>query len=399
MGADACLNMVFYRYGSICEPDMIDAFKSAGLKVFEIDEEIKNKEILPSRQVELVDREIRRHGPLFVFSINFFPALAEICSIHGTFYLCQTVDSPVNQLFSRSITKKTNRIFLFDKGQYRRFHGYNEGRIFHLPLSANVERYDRVISSIGEEDRKKYSNDIAFVGSLYSEKNDLNKATDISPYTKGYIDGLINSQKSVYGAFFIEDALNDRVIKELKEIFPELFRFDKAIEETDSYIAANSLIAPGIAERERVETLNMLAKSFKVTLYTRSDRGELSGVDVRGGVSTHLEMPKIFNLSKINLNMTVRSIESGLPLRIFDIMACGGFVITNYQEELSEHFEVGKEVEMYSDPLELKEKCDYYLRHDEERRKIAQRGYEKVKNEHSCKKRVKDMIERVVSDI
>ncbi len=50
---------------------------------------------------------------------------------------------------------------------------------------------------------------------------------------------------------------------------------------------------------------------------------------------------KVFYSSKININMTLRSIESGVPLRIIDIMSIGGFVMSNNQEEIPELFEEG----------------------------------------------------------
>ena len=45
-----------------------------------------------------------------------------------------------------------------------------------------------------------------------------------------------------------------------------------------------------------------------------------------------------FRNSKINLNPTAKGIRSGIPLRIFDILSCSGFLLTNYQSELSDHF-------------------------------------------------------------
>ena len=42
------MNILFYRYGSICEPDIIDAFKQLGNTVDEITIEIYNKNFTPS---------------------------------------------------------------------------------------------------------------------------------------------------------------------------------------------------------------------------------------------------------------------------------------------------------------------------------------------------------------
>ena len=90
--------------------------------------------------------------------------------------------------------------------------------------------------------------------------------------------------------------------------------------------------------------------------------------------------------------MTAKSIKSALPLRIWDILACGGFVMTNFQSEIPEYFEIGTDLETYSSKDELIEKCEYYLAHEEERRQIAKNGFEKAKKLHSLEGRLKEML-------
>lgn len=46
--------------------------------------------------------------------------------------------------------------------------------------------------------------------------------------------------------------------------------------------------------------------------------------------------------------MTSKPIRTGLPLRIWDILGAGGFVLTNYQTEIPEYFEIGKDLETYT---------------------------------------------------
>ena len=106
-------------------------------------------------------------------------------------------------------------------------------------------------------------------------------------------------------------------------------------------------------------------------------------------------MPKVFRYSKINLNFTIPNIKSGLPLRIFDVLGAGGFLLTNYQAELPDYFEIGKDLACFESEAELVEKCSYYLTHEEERQQIAKNGYEKVKNCCSYRKRLKFMLEKI----
>ena len=130
-------------------------------------------------------------------------------------------------------------------------------------------------------------------------------------------------------------------------------------------------------------TLRNISENFRLDLYTLSDTSHFPKANCRGGADSITMMPKIFKCSKINLNMTNRPIKTGLPLRIFDIMGAGGFVLTNYQAEIPEIFEIGKDLAVYESQEDLLNQIGYYLEHDEERLEIAKRGQEKVKEYHS----------------
>lgn len=390
------MKILFYRYGSICEPDIIKTFQKMGLTVLEETTEIRQKKLSNPDRIKLVENVLKEHHPLFVFSINFYPVIAEICHIYRIFYLCWTVDSPVPELFSPSIKHDTNRIFLFDRAQYNRFSPYNPGCFYYLPLAAAAERFDSVISSITPKDRKNFEKTISFVGSLYNEKSPLERLSGLSKYSQGYLEALENSSLKIYGYNFIEDALCSKVVEELKNLDPGFYRLEQTIAPMDTYVAAHSYVGMEIAVKERVQTLNTLAQYFPVDLYTYSDSSELINVNVHGGVSSLIEMPKIFHLSKINLNITIKPIQEGLPLRIFDILGCGGFCMTNYQAELTEHFEIGVDLEAYSSLEELTDKCTYYLAHEDTRKQIALNGYQKAREKHSYIHRMKEMLEMII---
>ena len=114
-------------------------------------------------------------------------------------------------------------------------------------------------------------------------------------------------------------------------------------------------------------------------------------------MSTLTEMPKVFQASRINLNITMRPIETGLSLRIWDVLGCGGFLLTNYQAEIPDYFEIGRDLETYESMDELEEKVRYYLSHDEERVEIAISGYEKVARYHTYEIRLAQML-KILTD-
>ena len=97
-----------------------------------------------------------------------------------------------------------------------------------------------------------------------------------------------------------------------------------------------------------------------------------------GPVEYFNEMPQVFRCSRINLNITLRSILTGIPLRALDVMGAGGFLISNYQSEIPEYFVPGEDLVVYEDYEDLCTKVEYYLSHESERREIAINGCRKV---------------------
>ncbi len=429
------MEILFYRYGSICEPDIIKCFHSMELEVVEENSQVTNKKVSPSETVAAVSELIKKHSFLFVFTINFFPAVSDICQIYQMPYVCWTVDCPVMELFSPALANDCNRVFMFDKAQYEYFRRVNPKRIFHLPLATNVSRWDQVISQASAKDLKHFSSDISFIGSLYAEKDPYDKIQGLSEYTKGYVEGMIEAQLQVYGYNMLEDLLNvchdspavlsdgflsasspfsadkalsgglhniaeqktglSPVMQDFMEHVPDLKESPYAPYFPPSYIIAHHFIGMHAAVAERHRLLSMLSENHAVDLYTFSDTDRLPKVHNRGGAKTLTEMPLIFHQSRINLNMTIRPIQTGLSLRVFDILGCGGFLLTNYQQELGELYEIGKDVEVFTSKEELAEKAAYYLTHEEERQKIARNGYEKTRALHTYETRISQMIRMV----
>lgn len=392
------MKIFIYRYGSICEPDVIDAFKRLGVTVDEETAEIHNKNMTPSECVNVVSKRLSPGAYSFVFTINFFPWLSDVCNILKLPYLSLIVDSPVLELYANSLKNPCNRIFLFDRELYNEFAPRNPDCVFHIPLATNCVRNDTVISQADDTVRQKYACDISFIGSTYEEKCPFNRA-ELPEYEKGYADGLIEAQLKVYGANFIEQAISDKFAENLLNHTPGSYRFPTGYDGNNKALAAQQYLSVKVAEQERLRALRMLSDSFDVDIYTGSDTSSMPHIHNRGFAKSLTEMPLIFNQSKINLNITAKSIRSGLSLRIFDVLGCGGFLITNYQAELPEIFEIGKDLAAYESLEHLKELCSYYLTHEDERRTIAENGYKKVKMLHTYDVRLIQMLEIAFSNV
>lgn len=118
------------------------------------------------------------------------------------------------------------------------------------------------------------------------------------------------------------------------------------------------------------------------------------------------EAAKYYNGAKINLNLhragtddrfthgNPKNIQPvGISERTFCVAGCGGFqLIDNYRSNLSEQFEIGKEIAVFDSNDDFKKKIEYYLAHEEERKKIAEAGMKRVLADHTYEKRLKKIL-------
>ena len=384
------MNILFYRYNSICEPDIIAILKRLRHNVAEITEEMTHKDLDAKSQMSLVSNALKENKHQAVFSINFFPIVSEVCNIFHIPYICWVVDAPVMELYSHSIRNPWNRIFLFDYALYQEFHQENPEGIFYLPLGADYCRLDALMETITESDQEKYTADVSFIGSLYTEKCPYNRLKGDS-YLKGYLDGVIEAQLKIYGYNLLEECITDQILQDFKKAVP-FYQFPERADHNDRAAMAHLYLGNQVTEQERLRLLKRVSEEFGLDLYTASDFSPLPHARYRGLAKTTTEMPKIFHLSKINLNFTSKPIRTGLPLRVWDILGAGGFLLTNFQSEIPEYFEVGKDLETFASEEELVEKIQYYLAHEEERREIAHNGYQKAKEQYSLEIRVQQML-------
>jgi len=108
------------------------------------------------------------------------------------------------------------------------------------------------------------------------------------------------------------------------------------------------------------------------------------------------ELVQLYNKTKIAINISQWNTLnlSGLNLRVFDIPACGTFLITEYSDSIREYFKPGEEIETFQTTPELKDKLSYYLKNDNERERIASNGYKKVLSLGTYKDKMADLLNR-----
>lgn len=387
--------IVFLKWNSYCDLDMIDAFERLGFQVVccRLDHGIQTS-------VEEIEKavlsQITYSRPKFVFSFNFIPNVSKVCQERELPYVSWVYDSPYIHVYSYTVLNPCNHIFLFDYDLYDRLKRQGITTVEYLPLAVNERRLERLNNT--DLFKNKFESDISFVGSLYDEKKHrlFDRFQGMESYAKGYLNGIMQAQKLVYGYNFIEELLTPQIVADMEKEYPTDPNALTAMKPEEIY--ADYVLNRQVTAIERKEILQILGEKFsryRIRLYTNNST-QFEGVDNKGPVDYYNEMPYVFLNSRINLNISLRSIKTGIPLRAFDIMGCGGFLLSNYQQELLEYFDADIDFVYYNNYEDLVEKVEYYLSHEKERREIAENGSYKVLHEHTMVKRAKEMIKNVL---
>ena len=390
------MNILIFEYNHMAISDLCEALKNLRIKHNCITSELIH-ERTNAEFDKLFDNELEKCTYDCIFTFNYFPIISNCCKRHNLPYISFVYDSPLVSLYSYTIINDCNYVFLFDKCMYLDLKKENINTVYYMPLAVNTKRLDAMNHDISTFNRQTFSHfhsEAAFVGTMYNEIHNLyDRMNNLSPYTLGYLDGIMNAQLKVYGYYFIEELLNKNIIDDMQQSLP-IYPNNDGVETTE-WLFAYYVIARKLANMERTNLLKDISEHFDTKLYTPNPTPELPKIHNMGTVDYQQQMPYVFKCSDINLNITLRSIRSGIPLRCFDIMGAGGFLLSNYQSDFYEHFIPGEDLVLYESPEDLINKCGYYLKHDSERRQIAANGYGKVSEFHTYEIRLKEIFDIV----
>lgn len=382
------MRILIYRWKAYNQFDIIRNLEMRGHEVDDIMGEMANFEWDDNFAMKFEDR-LEAIDYDLVMSVNFFPIISDICQKKNVRYLSWCCDSPISTMYHDSVFNSVNTIFTFDRFDQMLFEDMG-APVFYMPLCVDVKRVSEVVEKNTSD---KYATDLSFIGSMYNKNSYDTVYEHFTEYMKGYFDAALKLQMGVYDRYLLDDVLDADMLEELSRHFV-LSKSERSFSDLD-LIFSTTVLGYKIANLERPYVLSKLSLLCDVNVYTDDD--SVSFVKARncGTADYWNEAPVIFNSSKINLNLSLRSIRSGIPLRVWDILGAGGFCITNFQPELPLFFEDGVNIVWFKSLSELVEKVKYYLQHEDERTEIARKGRELVEKYHSYQDRFDCMAEIV----
>jgi hypothetical protein len=128
-------------------------------------------------------------------------------------------------------------------------------------------------------------------------------------------------------------------------------------------------------------------------------RLHLFGFDAELPCSTHepvawYKVREVYSATRVNLNIHregARQLWDSVNSRTFEVLACRSFLITDDALGITRLFENKKEIVVAKDGTEMVELSQYYLENEDEREKIASRGYDKIMRNHTAMRRALEL--------
>lgn len=320
---------ILYVYGRTKQRDIVRTLVKLGYEVEEYFGAQSDVWAVQEEIAQIVDY-IRRNAITHLLSIHLLPNLSVAAYQTGIRYIAMLWDAPC--LTMTTVFGKLDNVWVstFDKLDYERFKAGGTKNVLYQPLTV-----DRVYGTVSKE-----------------------------------------------------------ILEYIRWASPDFALHNQYEVEDERFFEMRYLVRK-LANIERVCCLNLLAQQFGVVLYTDSsiDSGVIRPeVKIMPPVDPGEAVSIIYAGSKINLNISLKGIERGTPLRVFEILGAGGFLLSSYCPETAELFEEDKEIVMFRTPEELLEKTEYFLTHDDEREAVAAAGQEKVLRCYTHEKKLKELF-------
>lgn len=372
--------------GGLFVDDVAKALETIGFSLYTLE---INKLALEEMEITL-----RHFDPQILFAVNYTNGLVELCYKNDVSLICWEVDPATDHLeFSGTPTDQAY-IFTYRRANVQEFVQAGFRNVKYLSLASDTEKRSQI--QLSSEERGIYGAELSFVGSSMVENAELLRNIFLSQYQvyrggtedaveegNRLLEEVLSLQRKDFSVYAIPDLLKDH--------FPDFVNYLLGLSGTyDPFMLVGEIAA---AEKR----INYLAGLAAFDLKVWGDEGwkmiEQYGIEYIGKAGHTHEINKIYCASCINIDINRIYQMDIIPMRIFDIMACGGFVLAEYSHDLKEIFEIGREVEAYRTLDELVSKTKYYLKNTSEALEIANRGREAVIKNHTIPIRVKHMLD------
>lgn len=337
----------------------------------------------PQDPRETLNKEINDSLPDFLFTINHLGLTFQILDLLSSLklpYVSWWVDNPLSLTISKEFKSNYLTLFVWDRFYVEKLKTYGFKRVYHLSLATNPNIFREI--HLTQEEEVQFGCDLSFVGGAF-----YNGFLAYKEWQKGKDLAARNLLEQTLKVYFENPSLD---IRDVFRTVKEILRYDLSIEEERDLVVKLELIGMSLYRKEVIEEI----KDLGFCLYGDEGWPKMVGRRIKFlGRIDYQDLPKLYTASKINLNITKPQLKTAINQRVFDVAACGAFLLSDFRHDLIRLFEIEKEAIFYRDKEDLREKINYFLSHPEKREEISNRAKKKVLKEHTYLHRMRDLIE------
>jgi len=190
-------------------------------------------------------------------------------------------------------------------------------------------------------------------------------------------------------------AAPERSARQFLESRPELARAYAALPDDPARLNAELALTWEATRRYRQACVRALVPFSPVIAGDAGWETALPGAGTRwrrlDGLEYYTELPEFYPASAVSFNCTSLQMKGAVNQRVFDVPACGGFVLTDARDQLSALFAPDRETAVYAAPEEIPDRLRHFLAHPEERRKRSQAARRRILAEHTYVHRLRTL--------
>jgi len=263
-------------------------------------------------------------------------------------------------------------VFTFEKNHVALLKSLGFEHVFYLPSAASMRPH-------GLYQQGKYNylkKAVSFVGNTFDQTKTLRQ--------KPHYQQLLEKVQQEIDFTRLQDTLVSQVEKVVENEFREM---------DDLFHFAGFVIAEA-TQKYRQYMLGKMNDS-RFHLFGDPQWKKLVNIGkIHPPTRYETETPYVYHNSLINVNLSSQQLEETVSLRIFDVPAAGGFLLTDWKESLIDLFDAEHEIVAFHSPEEMNEKIAYFRKNPNERESILKKARERVVNEHLIIHRMKQMVEK-----
>lgn len=341
--------------------------------------------------VEMLLEAITRFKPDFVFTINHLGVdregiLIDLLERIELPLASWFVDNPmlILAMYAKLVSPITS-IFTWDYDNINALKSLGFEHVEYLSLGTDTARFSPPGPSFTPN--PAWLADVSFVGNsmLHKVSSRLERLT---------LPPLLEESLSEAGKAF--DMSDERSIPHfLEKAFPALHAAYTDIPDAENRLGYQAALT---WEATRQYRLKCVSATFPFNPLIVGDTGWETLIPPQVKWRKHSELtyytdlPKFYPCSTVNFNCTSKQMKGAVNQRVFDVPACGAFLLTDYREQVEDLFEPGKEIICYHSPEEAQDLIRFYLARPDERQKITAAARARILQEHSYDHRVQHLV-------